>query len=60
MTYQERLNYWAIVRLLPTNQWVVIGRFHKRSDAEGHLQFWQQQVPDEQFKVVFDLQEEQQ
>lgn len=55
MTYEARLKYWAIVQLLPTQQWVVVGRFHRRSDAEGHYQFLQRQMPDVMFKVVFDL-----
>lgn len=54
MTYQERLKHWAVVRLLPTQQWVVMGRFHRRSDAEGHCQFWRQQMPHTEFKVVFE------
>lgn len=58
MSYRERLKYWALVRLLPSHQWVVIARFRKRSDANGHLQFLQQQMPDVSFKVVFDVKEE--
>jgi len=57
MTYEERLKHWALVRLLPTQQWVVVGRFHRRSDAEGHCQFLQHRMPNESFKVVFDLPE---
>ncbi|GAB4382507.1 MAG: hypothetical protein Kow00121_42880 [Elainellaceae cyanobacterium] len=55
MTYRERLNYWAVVRLVSGCQWIVIARFHQRSDAEGHCRFLQRQMPDVQFKVVFDL-----
>jgi hypothetical protein len=36
MTYGERLKYWAIVRLMPNFRWVVVARFHNRSDADGH------------------------
>ncbi|PSB22580.1 hypothetical protein C7B61_20470 [filamentous cyanobacterium CCP1] len=55
MTYSERLNYWAVVRLLPTHQWVVVARFHSRSDADGYCQFLQRQMPNQKFMVVFDL-----
>lgn len=55
MTYGERLNCWAIARLLPSQQWVIVARFHKRSDAEGHHQFLCRVLPNVPFKVVFDL-----
>jgi hypothetical protein len=53
-TYQDRLKRWAIARLLPNQQPVIVARFRKRSDADGHLQFLQQQIPDGQFLVMFD------
>jgi hypothetical protein len=55
MTYRERLHYWAIARLLPTQQWIIIARFRNRSDADGHFQFLRRKIPNVQFKVVFDL-----
>ena len=55
MTYSDRLKHWAIVRLLPKMQRVVIERFHRRADADGHLQFLQQRIPTETFIVVFDV-----
>jgi hypothetical protein len=55
MTYRERLAYWAVVRLLPTQQWVVIARFHHRSNTEGYCRFVQQAMPQQVFQVVFDL-----
>lgn len=58
MSYKERLKYWAICRLLPNQQWVIIARFHKRSDADGHVEFLQQRMPNLVFKVVFDVVEE--
>ncbi|WAL59497.1 hypothetical protein [Thermocoleostomius sinensis] len=54
MTYRERITPWVVVRLLPNMQRVVIGRFHRRSDAEGHLRFLRQQIPDETFAIIFD------
>ncbi len=55
MTYRERLHYWAIARLLPTQHWAIVARFHKRSDADGHLVLLQQMLPTVQLRVVFDL-----
>ncbi|MBD2001386.1 hypothetical protein H6G00_33135 [Leptolyngbya sp. FACHB-541] len=54
MTYQEYITPWVVVRLLPDLRRVVVGRFHKRSDAEGHLQLLQQQMPNSKFVVMFD------
>ncbi|AFY34457.1 hypothetical protein [Calothrix sp. PCC 7507] len=56
--YKERLNPWAITRLLPDMQRVTVARFRTRSDAEGHLQRLRQLIPDASFKVVFDCQRE--
>lgn len=55
MTYRERLHYWAIARLLPTQQWAIIARYRSRSDADGHFQFLRRKVPNVLFKVVFDV-----
>ena len=55
MTYSDRLKHWTIVRLLPKMQRVVIERFRRRSDADGHLRFLQQHIPDGTFIVVFDV-----
>jgi hypothetical protein len=46
---------WVIVRLLPKMQRVTVNRFHRRVDADDHLQFLQQQVPAGQFEVMFDI-----
>ncbi|WP_416675470.1 hypothetical protein [Egbenema bharatensis] len=54
MTYRERLNHWAVIRLLPNCQRVVIDRFRSWSDAEGHAQAMRRLVPDGEFIVVFD------
>ncbi|AOY81839.1 SPOR domain-containing protein [Moorena producens JHB] len=55
MTYSHRLHPWAIVRLLPKMQRVVVGRFRNRSDAEGHLKALKRLMPDAQFVIVFDV-----
>lgn len=54
MTYADRLNHWAVVRLLPNIQRVVVARFHHRSDADGYSQALQRLIPDATFVVVFD------
>jgi hypothetical protein len=59
MTYRERLYCWAIARLLPNQQWIIIARFRSRSDAEGHFHFLRRNTANVQLKVVFDMQTEQ-
>ncbi|WP_416669670.1 hypothetical protein [Egbenema bharatensis] len=54
MTYRERITPWMIVRLLPKMQRVVVGRFRRRVDAEGHLRFLRQHIPEGEFRIVFD------
>ncbi|MBD1806756.1 MAG: hypothetical protein KME25_18830 [Symplocastrum torsivum CPER-KK1] len=58
MTYKERISPWVIARLLPNMQRTVVSRFRSRSDADGHLQFLRQQMPNASFEVVFDCQPE--
>ena len=53
MTYAERLNHWAVVRLLPNMRRVVLARFKNRSDADGYTQALQQLIPDATFVVIF-------
>ncbi|MEO0406464.1 MAG: hypothetical protein AAF289_03840 [Cyanobacteria bacterium P01_A01_bin.135] len=52
--YRQRLNHWAVVRLLPNMQRSVLTRFRTRSDADGHLTFLRNHMPQSQFQVVFD------
>ena len=54
MTYKQRLCCWAIARLLPTQQWIIVARFRSRSDGDGHFQFLRQTIPHVKFEVVFD------
>lgn len=58
MSYRERLNYWAVVRLLPNMQHIVMARFHRRSDADGYRVVVQRLMPAAIFVVVFDLEEQ--
>ncbi|NEO76817.1 hypothetical protein [Moorena sp. SIO4G3] len=55
MSYSERLHPWVIVRLLPRMQRVVVARFRKRSDAEGHLKALKRLMPNAQFVIIFDV-----
>ncbi|NEO17888.1 MULTISPECIES: hypothetical protein [unclassified Moorena] len=55
MTYSQRLYPWAVVRLLPKMQRVVVGRFRNRSDAEGHMEALKRLMPDGKFIIVFDI-----
>lgn len=56
MTYRERLAHWAVVRLLPNFQRVVIGRFRSRADADGHAIRLRQLIPNTKIIVLFDPQ----
>lgn len=55
LTYKDRLCCWAIARLLPSGQWIIVARFRSRSDADGHFKFLRQTIPQVKFEVVFDL-----
>lgn len=55
-TYKDRLNRWAIARLSPDQHPAIVARFRSRSDADGHLQFLCQRLPDDRFVVIFDRQ----
>ncbi|MBD2460004.1 hypothetical protein H6G89_03005 [Oscillatoria sp. FACHB-1407] len=51
--YRERLNAWAIARLLPNLEPHVVARFRSRSDADGYLDSLRQRMPNDQFIVTF-------
>ncbi|NEP30486.1 MULTISPECIES: hypothetical protein [unclassified Moorena] len=55
MSYSQRLYPWALIRLLPKMQRMVVRRFRNRSDAEGHLQALKRLMPDADFIIIFDL-----
>ena len=55
MSYAERLHPWVVVRLLPKMQRVIVARFRKRSDAEGHMQALKRLMPDANFVIIFDI-----
>jgi hypothetical protein len=58
IAYKQRLNSWAIARLLPDTQREIVARFRSRSDADGYMQHLSQVIPNASFMVVFDCQRE--
>jgi hypothetical protein len=54
MTYLQRLNPWCIIRPFPNMRTLIVGRFRRRVDAEGHLRILKQMMPTVPFEVVFD------
>ena len=54
MTYLERLNPWCIIRPFPDMRTLIVGRFRRRVDAEGHLRILKQIMPSVSFEIVFD------
>ncbi|MEQ8463362.1 hypothetical protein [Coleofasciculus sp. E1-EBD-02] len=55
MNYQDKLSPWKIVRLQSNLQHVIVGRFRRRGDAEGHLRILKRMMPDLQFAIMFDV-----
>ncbi len=55
MTYLERLNPWCIIRPFPDMRTLIVGRFRRRVDAEGHLRILKQMIPSVPFEIVFDV-----
>ncbi|GAB4190673.1 MAG: hypothetical protein Fur006_32980 [Coleofasciculaceae cyanobacterium] len=54
MTYLERLTPWCIIRPFPNMRTLIVGRFRRRVDAEGHLRILKQIMPSVRFEIVFD------
>jgi hypothetical protein len=59
MTYRNHVNPWCIVRQQPNRQSRLIVRFHRRADAEAHLQILRSKNPTASYEVIFDLASEQ-
>jgi hypothetical protein len=55
MSYLERLTPWCIIRPFPNMRTLIVGRFRRRVDAEGHLRVLKQIMPSVPFEVVFDV-----
>jgi hypothetical protein len=58
VSYKNRLNGWAIARVLTDKERVIVARFRSRSDADGYIQHLQQMVPAGSFEIFFDSQRE--
>jgi hypothetical protein len=54
MTYQEKLNPWIIIRKQPDQQQLIVARFRRRTDAEGHLRILKHMVANAEFAIVFE------
>ncbi len=59
MSYLERLNPWCIIRPFPDMRSLIVGRFRRRVDAEGHLRILKQLMPTVPFAIAFDMPPEQ-
>ncbi|MBE9206303.1 hypothetical protein IQ244_07210 [Nostoc sp. LEGE 06077] len=55
---KERLNLWAITRLLSDMQRVTVAKFHTRFDEDGQVQLLRKLIPDAKFMVFLDCQRE--
>lgn len=58
MSYFNQLHPWAIVRLMPKLQSIVVARFRRRPDAEAHLRILQQMIPAVSYQIIYDMQPE--
>jgi hypothetical protein len=58
IAYKARLNGWAIARIAPNAERVIVARFRSRSDADGYMRHLRQETPNTAFEVVFDHQRE--
>ncbi|HEY9608839.1 hypothetical protein [Allocoleopsis sp.] len=59
MTYRNHVNPWCIVRQQANRQSRLIVRFHRRADAEAHLQILRSKNPTASYEVIFDVTSEQ-
>jgi hypothetical protein len=54
MSYHERLHPWCILRFLPKMKWLIVARFRRRNDAEGHLKALCHLDPTIEYEIAFD------
>ncbi len=52
MTYLQRLHPWCIIRPFPDMRTLIVGRFRRRVDAEGHLRILKQMMPTVPFEII--------
>ena len=55
MTYLQRLHPWCIIRPRSDMHTLIVGRFRRRVDTEGHLRILKQLMPNVPFEIVFDV-----
>jgi hypothetical protein len=55
MSYKDKLNPWCIIRPVSDVQPQIVGRFRRRSDAEGHLQILKRMIPNVSYEIMFDV-----
>lgn len=55
MTYKNQLHPWCIIRPVSNVQMLIVGRFRRRSDAEGHLHILKRMIPNVPFEIMFDI-----
>lgn len=58
LPYKERLNTWAVSRILADEQRVIVARFRSLSDADGHMRLMRQLNPNARFELGVDCQRE--
>ena len=58
MTYKQQLFAWCIIRPFPNMRTQIVGRFRRRSDAEGHLRVLKQIIPGVPYEIMFDITKE--
>lgn len=54
MTYQKKLSPWIIVRTQPDQQPITVGRYRRRTDAEGHVRALKQMIPNIELAIIFE------
>jgi hypothetical protein len=59
-SYPEGNRPWAIARLLPNAQAIIVARFRNRQDADDHKRLLHRFIPNAEFEIIFDAPNEQQ
>ncbi|MBW4545121.1 MAG: hypothetical protein KME25_11840 [Symplocastrum torsivum CPER-KK1] len=58
--YPQENRPWAIIRLLPNAQTIIVARFRNRQDADDHKRLLHRFIPNAEFEIIFDLPNEKQ
>ncbi|MBD1804188.1 hypothetical protein H6F98_01695 [Microcoleus sp. FACHB-SPT15] len=59
-SYSQENRPWAIIRLLPNAQAIIVARFRNRQDADDHKRLSHRFIPNADFEIIFDLPNEKQ